>query len=186
MENIGERLVGDYLNVILGCDFVAYNLHTPDVQGEIDVVGIQSAERRLYVCEVTTHLVTGMLYVDPVTKAPDNVGRFVRKFAKNAAFARARFPDHEHRFMLWSPIVRRAGPRAKHDQLRDIEEIRAALLRDEGIALEVICNEGFQERIDALRRYAGAETKELKSPVLRLFQIEERLARHLGQGRARG
>jgi hypothetical protein len=35
------------------------------------------------------------------------------------------------------------------------------------------------ECLKKLRHYAGTETKELKSPVLRLFQIEEKLTKHL-------
>ncbi|WP_279147231.1 hypothetical protein [Photobacterium carnosum] len=38
MQNPGEELVGEYLKHILGCDFVEYNLYTPNIQGEIDVV----------------------------------------------------------------------------------------------------------------------------------------------------
>lgn len=179
MENVGERLVGDYLDVILGCDFVTYNVHTAEVQGEIDVVGIHSAERRLYICEVTTHLVTGMLYVDPVTKRPDNVRRIVKKFAKNIAYAQARFAEFTPVFMLWSPVVRASGDGAKHNQMRDLDEIRAEIKRDHGVELQIICNRDYWDRIAALRRHAARETKELKSPVLRLFQIEEKLKRHL-------
>ena len=38
MQNPGEEVTGEYLKIILGCDFVEYNLYTPDIQGEIDVV----------------------------------------------------------------------------------------------------------------------------------------------------
>jgi hypothetical protein len=34
--NIGEELVGSYLQHIRGCDFIQKNLFIPDVQGEID------------------------------------------------------------------------------------------------------------------------------------------------------
>jgi len=40
MQNIGEEIVGDWLKLCCGCEFVEYNLQTPDTQGEIDVVGI--------------------------------------------------------------------------------------------------------------------------------------------------
>ncbi|MCX8508879.1 MAG: hypothetical protein ORN49_08395 [Rhodobacteraceae bacterium] len=180
MENIGERLVGDYLGVIQGCDFVTFNLHTPDVQGEIDVVGINTAARKLFICEVVTHMVTGMMYVHPVTKQPDNVARFLRKFEKNIAYARNRFPDHQHIFMLWSPIVRQSGERAKHDQMRDLAEIGQKLRETFDITLQLVCNQDFLKCVNELRQYAATETRELKSPVLRLFQIEEKLKRHLG------
>jgi Holliday junction resolvase-like predicted endonuclease len=76
MENIGESLVGDYLKVMCGCDFVEFNLYTPDVQGEIDVVGINAKGKVIYICEVATHLVTGLRYVNmkEKRKRPANTG----------------------------------------------------------------------------------------------------------------
>jgi hypothetical protein len=46
-------------------------LKTPDVQGEIDVIGISLANRTVYACEVAVHLVTGLQYVKD--SRPDNV-----------------------------------------------------------------------------------------------------------------
>jgi hypothetical protein len=34
MENTGERLAGDYLRFIKGCDFVDFNVYTKKSQGE--------------------------------------------------------------------------------------------------------------------------------------------------------
>ena len=89
MQNPGEELVGEYLKIILGCDFVEYNLYTPDIQGEIDIVGINASKKELYVCEVATHLITGLQYVKD--KQPDNVDRFVKKFSKNIEYANKYF-----------------------------------------------------------------------------------------------
>ena len=44
MQNIGEEIVGEYLKILRGCDFVEYNLYTPDVQGEIE--GINRLKQR--------------------------------------------------------------------------------------------------------------------------------------------
>jgi hypothetical protein len=60
MQNLGEEIAGEYLKVIKGCEFIEYNLYTPDVQGKIDVVGIDVVgidvkNKKLYVCEVATH-----------------------------------------------------------------------------------------------------------------------------------
>ena len=38
MQNPGEEVVGEYLKIKLNCDFIEYNLHTPDIQGEIDLL----------------------------------------------------------------------------------------------------------------------------------------------------
>ena len=47
MEDPGEQLVGEYLRAVKNCDFIEYNLQTKFVQGEIDVVGIDSATFRV-------------------------------------------------------------------------------------------------------------------------------------------
>ncbi len=46
--NVGEEICGEWLGHVKGCEFVQYNLRTPDVQGEIDVIGI---EHRTVYCE---------------------------------------------------------------------------------------------------------------------------------------
>lgn len=186
MENICERLVGDYLGAFCGCDFISYNLRTPDVQGEIDVVAVATAERRVYLCEVVAHLETGMMYVHPVTRQTDNVARFLRKFEKNIAYARKAFADYDHHFMIWSPVVRSSGPGARHDQMRDLDDIRDGVRSAHGVEVEIVCNDDFLGRIDALRAHALRQTAELKSPVLRLFQIEEKLKRHLARAARAG
>jgi len=179
MENIGETLVGDYLKVILGCDFVEFNLYTPDVQGEIDVVGINAKKREIYICEVATHLVTGLRYVNAKEKTSDNMERFVKKFAKNINYANKYFLGYKKRFMLWSPIVKDQRTGAKFNQTDDIAKIKAEMLKGFKVDIEVISNQDYKDCMQKLRDYARRETKELKSPVLRLFQIEEKLSEHL-------
>jgi len=180
MQNIGEEIAGAYLKACLGCDFLEFNLQTPDIQGEIDVVGIKVKERVLYVCEVATH-VDGLMYVDRRTNQPDNVDRLVRKFTKDIAYARKHFTDYQHVFMLWSPVVRQSSPTAKHNQMADLADITSRIATQSGIEIRLIVNEKYQECLDALREYAATETKHLKSPVLRLMQIEEKLKKHLSK-----
>ncbi len=177
MQNIGEEITGDYLKIVKGCDFIEYNLSIPEVQGEIDVVGIDVRNKRLYVCEVATHLITGLQYVK--NKQPDNVNRFVKKFTKNIKYAERYFGDYEKQFMLWSPIVKNQGPASKHNQLNDVTRIREILEKEFGYSLELVINEDYQKCLDQLRDFARSETRELKSPVLRLMQIEEKLNAHV-------
>ncbi len=176
MQNIGEELVGEYLKIAKGCDFVEYNLYTPDIQGEIDVVGIDLSGK-VYICEVAIHLTTGLMY--GTGGQPDNVGRFLKKFGKNIAYAEEYFKDHEKHFMLWSPIVKNQREGAKHNQLKDVLEIKDLIKKNYGYNLELIINHEFQSCFNALKDYARKETKELKSSVLRLMQIEEKLEKHL-------
>lgn len=176
MQNPGEEIVGEYLKLFLACDFVEYNLYTPDVQGEIDVVGINPKDKIVYICEVATHLITGLQYVK--NQQPENVERFTRKFRKNIQYANKYFEGDEKHFMLWSPIVKNQGPAAKHNQIRDIEEIKENLRLEFGVKLEPIINQDYLNCLIQLRGYAAKETKELKSPILRLMQIEEKLTKH--------
>jgi Holliday junction resolvase-like predicted endonuclease len=47
-HNVGEEIAGLYLQIERGCDFIQYNLYTPDVQGEIDVVAGNFTDRTVY------------------------------------------------------------------------------------------------------------------------------------------
>lgn len=179
MENIGETLVGDYLKVKYECDFVAFNVYTADPIGEIDVVGINSKKKEIYICEVATHLVTGLRYVNPKEKTSDNVGRFVKKFSKNIKYANDHFRDYKKHYMLWSPIVKDPKTGTKSNQTSDIAEIEAELSKQFQVNIDVISNDKYSKCLTVLREYASKQTKELKSPVLRLFQIEEKLKKHL-------
>jgi hypothetical protein len=107
MENPGERLVGDYLRHIKGCDFVDFNVYTTAVQGEIDVVGVASAKKQAYICEVVTHLTTGIQYVKD--KRPDTSDRLIRKFIKDVQYGTHAFPDYSVEYMLWSPLCTALG-----------------------------------------------------------------------------
>lgn len=119
MENPGEHIVGQYLQLVKGCDFVQYNLQTKKTQGEIDVVAINSNERKIYVCEVATHLETGLQYTKD--NQPDNVNRLVSKFEKDINYTKENLKDYEQHYMLWVPIVKTPkNQNAKNNQAKDI------------------------------------------------------------------
>jgi hypothetical protein len=101
MENPGETLIGDYLSFVLECDFVDFSVCTKKVQGEIDVIGINNIAKQVYICEVVTHLATGIQYTK--NKRPDTGERLARKFIKDIAYGKAAFDGYEKTYMLWSP-----------------------------------------------------------------------------------
>ncbi len=107
--NIGEEICGEWLRHVCRCEFVQYNLKTPDLQGEIDVIDINLAKQTVYACEVAGHLVTGLQYVKD--NHPDNVPRLTAKFRKDVEYVRKASPKYGHVFMLWAPVVKnqRAG-----------------------------------------------------------------------------
>ena len=174
MENTGEHLVGQYLRYIKKCDFVEYNLQTIFVQGEIDVVGINTAENRVYICEVATHLETGLQYTK--NSNPDNINRFIDKFEKNIKYAKKNFKDYDCQFMLWSPIIKipkKEG--SKINQLSDIETIQTKIHKKHTIQIELVFNEKFLNCIAELREVAKNTTQAMTSPIMRFLQIEEKL-----------
>lgn len=178
MENPGEHLVGQYLHEIKKCDFVEYNLHTTHMQGEIDVVGIDSSKKTVYICEVATHLVGGLQYTKG--SQPDNVNRFVKKFTKNIQYANENFKGFKKVFMLWTPIIR--IPRThntKHNQLRDIQEIVHKIKKTTGVEIQTIYNADFLKVIQELRDVASQTTQAMNSPIMRFLQIEESLKKLL-------
>lgn len=179
--NIGEELVSAYLQHKLKCEFVQQNLYTVEVQGEIDVVGISLAGPKLYVCEVAIHLSTGLQYTK--NKRPNNIQKLTEKFSKDIEYARSRFTGYEHHFMLWSPIVkRRSNP--VYDQMGHLEQVSKVIEGKYGVKLELVVNKRFQECLKELRDLAAIAGAEIKSPVMRLLQIEEQLERHISKSGA--
>lgn len=177
--NVGQQLVSAYLRCIRKCDFIQTNLYTVDVQGEIDVVGINLAERKVYVCEVAIHLTTGLRYVKD--NRPNNVNKLVEKFTRDIAYARKYLGDYEHHFMLWSPIVKQSRGSPANDQMGHLSEVKRRVMEGSQVDLECVVNLGFQAAMQEMREFAGRQSAELQCPLMRLLQIEELLGRHVNK-----
>lgn len=178
MQNIGEEIAGQYLKHCRDCEFIDYNIQTVDTQGEIDVVGINSKEKKIFLCEVAVHLETGLQYTK--NNRPDNVERFTKKFEKDIQYAKDNFPGYKITAMLWSPIVRVSKPNSIHNQLEDTRIIKEYIMEKfKEISFELYINQRYNEALIELKEKAIEKTEELKSPVLRYMQIEEKLNRHL-------
>jgi hypothetical protein len=171
MENLGERLVGDYLRYFKQCDFIDFNVYTKLVQGEIDVIGVAHAKKRAYICEVVTHLTTGIQYVK--NARPDTADRLIKKFLKDINYGQEAFRDYRVSYMLWSPVVRESNGKPQYNQFLHLKRVKDEVKEKTGIEIEFVINADYAEAIDALRKIATKETKELKSPVMRFLQIEE-------------
>jgi len=176
MANIGEDICGDYLNHILGCEFVSYNVTNPDIQGEIDVIGIEIEKRTLYLCEVATHT-GGLQYV--TDKRPDDYNWFYSKFQKNIDYAKKYFSDFNVELMLWSPVVKIQGESAKYNTYQELIRLQDDIKRNFNLKLELVINENYHKRFNQLRDYAGQNSSMFQSPVMRLLQIEENLNNHV-------
>ena len=180
--NVGEQLVSSYLRYIRKCDFIQTNLYTVDVQGEIGVVGINLAERKVYVCEVAIHLTTGLQYVKD--KRPNNVNKLVEKFTRDIAYARKYLGDYERHFMPWSPIVKESKGSQAYDQVGHLSEVKRRVWESSQVELECVVNAQFQAAMQQMREFAGRQSSELQCPLMRLLQIEELLGRHVNRASA--
>lgn len=179
MLNVGEELVGAYLQYIKDCEFIQKNLYTEDSQGEIDVVGIDLEGKKVYVCEVAIHL-QGLQYTK--NNRPDNYNRLVAKFSKDIIYAQKYFSDYELHFMFWSPVVRiPKSSEVAHNPMEDVVRVKSTLKENFGVELEIIVNKDFLERIEALRNFSRIQSKELQSPIVRMLQIEEHLRKHVSK-----
>jgi hypothetical protein len=170
MENPGETFVGDYLRFVRQCDFVDFNVYTKKVQGEIDVIGINNTTKQVYIGEVVTHLATGMQYTK--NKRPDTGKRLARKFIKDIEYGETSFDGYEKIYMLWSPVVKPSNGKDEYNQFSHLQQAVDEVKKITGIEIKRVINEDCVEAINALRRIAQSETKELKSPIMRFLQIE--------------
>ena len=178
-ENPGEHIVGEYLRWIKRCDFVTYNTPTQDEQGEIDVIGVNTSEKKAFVCEVATHMQTGLNYVDHRTREPDNVNRFKKKFSKNIAYTQKAFPGYNYSFMLWTPLIKINKEGSKANQRKDLDDIVASIKSSHGVDIEVVHSRKYYNCLMELKEFAKKYTGELKSPIMRAYQIEGKLKKHL-------
>jgi hypothetical protein len=143
------------------------------------VVGINTAIKTVYLCEVATHLETGLQYVKE--RRPNNIERFIKKFEKDIEYANRYFSEFNKVFMLWSPIVRTAKERSLYNQINHIREIQKILKEKFAIDLVIMINEDFMKCIEALRKVALKRTDEIKTPILRFLQIGEKLKIHISR-----
>ena len=178
MPNLGEEICGEYLKYILKCEFITYNVKIPNVHGEIDVIGINLERKLIYVCEVAVHT-SGLGY--STNNQPDDYARFVAKFKKDIGYAKKYFPDYLVQPMIWSPIVKISGQKAKYNIAAELERVVQHIQNEYQLSLELVINESFALAIGQLKDYTETETSEFKSSVMRMFQIQRSLEKHLKQ-----
>jgi len=177
MENVGERIVGDYLRIKENCDFIDFNIYTRDSQGEIDVVGVNNKIKKVFICEVAIHLKTGLQYTK--NKRPDTCERLTGKFIKDIEYGNKYFRGYKKVFMLWSPIVKESKGKMEYNQMNHLMTMQKNIRKIKNVKIELMINQKFANALEELRKYASAKTEELKSPVLRVLQIQEYLERHI-------
>jgi hypothetical protein len=160
---MGEYLVGAYLKLILGCGVVDYNARPPggglSGLGELDVIGLDFANERAYLCEVTTHL--DGLQIGSGTES--TIKKLADKHARQREYAKSHLhlPKFKVRFMYWAPRVRSG--------------LMPAL---ETTGFELFVNQTYTKAVNELRARARLSTSDTNNPAFRLLQILEHM-RHL-------
>lgn len=158
MLDIGESLVGSYLRYIENCDFVHYETYD-EGQGELDVLGMRLADKRVWLCEVAIHL-GGLEYGKGYAGSRDKVKQ---KIDRAEVLAQRLFSDQEATYEFWSLRV----PKGLATMLEELE----AEYTGRGLDVAFIINERFTERIDQLRERAAKDMKSTAEPAYRLLQI---------------
>jgi hypothetical protein len=177
--NIGEELVAAYLQHLLGCEFIQQNLYTIETQGEIDVVGLNLKTKTVYICEVAIHLTTGLQYT--FEKRPNNINKLTEKFSRDIEYTRKYLPEYKAHYMLWSPVVKARKGESEYDQVKHLAQVHANILAKYNETLELVINSEFAKRLQELREEARRTSANLKSPVMRMLQVEEQLIRYAGR-----
>lgn len=164
MTEMGEFVVGAYLRMVNGCTLIVYNQKPFEEKGkfeEIDVIGINPSEKKIYLCGVVTHL-RGMLYSGG---NKETLRKLKKKFKVVKKYSESIFPDFRKRIMLWSPYV------PKGILTKGLEDIQ----NDLKINIELVINEVYTRKIDELRDKAKEDTKDRGEPFYRALQILEHL-----------
>ncbi len=172
LVNVEEELVIEYLEYIKECELVLQNLYTPEVGGEIDVVGFDYHKNVVYVCIVAIDLAAGLMYVDSLTPKPINSSNLIEKFTKAIEYANMVFPNYSKVFMLWSPQVEEQTMPKTQIQLQDLEEVSRYLQEKYNVELQLIINKRFYECLQEMKAHANKGGKEIKRPFMRFFQLE--------------
>jgi hypothetical protein len=156
LTDVGEYLVGAYLQLVDRCDFVQYNVRPPhgglEGLGELDVVGFNFRTKTAYLCEVTTHL-RGLLYKSNA----DTVQKLIDKHERQKSYALKYLTNFEKLvFQFWSPVV-------------PIGYVTQELAKFQ--ELELVINGEYARRVGILQELAKTVTHDARNPVFRLLQI---------------
>ncbi|MDP3770241.1 MAG: hypothetical protein Q8R40_04890 [bacterium] len=167
---IGEYIVGAWLKIVQKCDFVSYNVRPPtdgrEALGELDVIGLDLRNKKVFICEVVTHI-HGLGYYDLKT----TLKKIEEKFLRQQNYAKKFLPeDFEKHYMLWSPIV-----------TPQYEKAIKALL--ENTDLKLIINSEYSKKVDQIQVTIKGNKKDFGNPFVRVLQILEVLKCSCGSGK---
>lgn len=149
---IGESLVGAYLEHIRECQVVVYNTHLSDEQGELDVIGIKtlsSGKQEIWLVEAATHI-NGLDYGGQAK----SVKKIQAKRDRAMKFAQKLFKGANLHFEVWSPIVSSGIV----DKLNEL-------------SIHLVANGDFTDRVNQLALHASMSSKTTGNDAYRTLQL---------------
>lgn len=187
----GELIVGAYLKVVDGADWVGYNQGAVKDKDDINVLGLTTRKddlqssiaeeewEKMYVCEVITQL-DGMLFEGcPQTERWNSYGEDDCQYTLECLWDKFRWIDTytqttvgdigESNYQLWSPVV------LDEELLEGLDELVEEFEDEYGVEIELIINDEYKNRVEELRIHADGDTKDYGEPAFRFFQIIENI-----------
>lgn len=160
MTDIGELIVGAYLQLIEECDVVDYNVRTRDGGleglGELDVIGFNFSTSTVYLCEVTTHI-RGLNY----GSNKETVKKIEEKYQRQKNYVKKYLEKFDnHKFMFWSP---RVPVGYITNCFKDID------------GMEFVINNEYANKFKMLQEMAKKETRDVSNSFFRMLQIQAHL-----------
>jgi len=160
ITDVGEYIVGAYLQLYLKCDVVSYNVRPPgggmDGLAEFDVIGLNHSRRLAYVCEVTTHI-RGLLYGK---NTAETIKKLTEKHQRQRQYAVKYLCDFKCVYLLCSPVV-------------PVGKITRGLANMP--TLVPVINKKYSKRIRKLQVMARKSEHDTRNPFFRMLQILEHL-----------
>jgi hypothetical protein len=176
VPDIGEYLVGAYIEGFCGCDIISYDHALLGEQGDIDVLGLDVRGQRAFAAEVKTHLNgLGGYGGNPGAKLREQVIRAQR-------FLQGSLPDWSYSYSIWSPHVTPAM----------LSQVGTAFNDRRLPPVDLVFNEEFAKRVNEVSVRAATDRRYRANPAYRLLQVLSRSARHgfslggSGEARTRG
>lgn len=164
---MGEYLVGAWLRLKSNCQIVTYDQEltsTGREMNELDVIGIDLQSKKVYLCEVATHL-AGLNYG---AGNKDSADRLEKKFDAALKYSLQNFQGWGIHLMLWAPYV-------PEGILTNLLQVMKQRFQEKGATIELVISKTYTARINELRELAKDDIRDRGEPFFRALQILEHL-----------
>ncbi len=146
--NIGEEVCESWLRHTKNCDFIDSKVKIPG--GELDVIGMNSSLKRIYVCEASIHLISGLRYT--ANGKSNNIKKITAKFQRIIKYLKSKYNSYYTiELFFWSPVV-------KNGQNKDLKIVQNKIFGEFNIYIQLYTNGVFMDELNKLRVIASQYT----------------------------